>query len=175
MAFQTLRTNAPIYIFHKTTAPRVEIGVVTSVSAPQPKFGQHNVYMPPQDMVVDISATVDGQPINFKALPANADIADAGNNMVITCSRDAVNAEVASFRQNSIDSINSRPMHESIVAGCDKIKEMLNPEYAEKAQLEQKIKNIDTRLDRLTSMMETFMCSAEKPTKKQKSNESNSD
>ena len=63
------------------------------------------------------------------------DIADFGQNgnIVVSCSRDAMNNEVASMKQKSIDIINSMDFHNSVIAGCDKMLTLLNPEFAEKA------------------------------------------
>ena len=48
------------------------------------------------------------------------DIADFGQNgnIVVSCSRDAMNNEVASMKQKSIDIINSMDFHNSVIAGC---------------------------------------------------------
>jgi hypothetical protein len=43
-----------------------------------------------------------------------------------------MNNEVASMKQRSLDIINSIEEHQSIIQGCEKILQVLNPEIAEK-------------------------------------------
>ena len=61
-------------------------------------------------MVVDIAAKVNGQTINYTGLPAQSDIADTisnGDSIVISDSKEAMNAEILSLKQKSLDVINS--------------------------------------------------------------------
>jgi hypothetical protein len=88
-------------------------------------------------MVVDITVKIGDRIVNYNGLPAHLDIADSysnGENIVISDSREAMNAEILSFKQKSIDAINSVDMHKSIINECDVIISNLNPEYAEKKQ-----------------------------------------
>ena len=105
--FQNLRTSNQIYILHKDGTPFIETGSVVSVSAPHPKYpvspqlGQ----LPQMEMVVDITVSVNGQSTSLQGLPAGADIADFGinGNIVVSCSREAMNNEVTTMRQKSLD------------------------------------------------------------------------
>lgn len=133
-----------MYILHKGANPFVEVGSVTSVSAPVPKFPVPPQFGQPQEMVVDVTVAVNGQNVNYQKLPANAEIADFGQNcnMVIACSRDAMNAEVTAMKQKSVDLLGSVGFHESVIAACDKMLTMLNPEFAEKQRQEAEINNL---------------------------------
>jgi hypothetical protein len=51
--------------------------------------------------------------------------------MVITTSREAMNAEVDSLRQKSLSIINSVGYHNKIVQDCEELLQRLNPEFAE--------------------------------------------
>lgn len=73
--FSNLRTNSQLYILHKDATPYVEIGQVVSVSQPQPRY-QVNNFMSPQELVVDIVVSVNGNNITLQKLPANLDVAD---------------------------------------------------------------------------------------------------
>lgn len=77
--------------------------------------------MVPQEMVVDIVVRVNDANITLSKLPANLDIADQGpeGNVVITTSREAMNAEVDSLRQKSLGVINSIEYHKKIVQDCE--------------------------------------------------------
>ena len=82
----------------------MEIGKVTNVSLPIPKYGNTSMY---NDLILDITADVDGKSTNFQKLPANSEIADFGNNIVVSVSKDAMSNEVMSMKQRSTDILNS--------------------------------------------------------------------
>ena len=154
MAFQNLRNNHQIYILHKDDAPTLELGKVTHVSVPVPKYGTNSMY---NDLVLDITVEVDGKTTNFQKLPANSEIADFGNNVVIAISKEAMNSEVASMKQRSLDILNSIEQHQSIINGCDEILKVLNPEIAEKQRQEQENKALREEINSLKEMFSEFM------------------
>lgn len=154
MAFQNLRNNHQIYILHKDVTPVLEIGKITNVSVPVPKYGNTSMY---NDLVLDITADVDGKSTNFQKLPANSEIADFGNNLVVATSKDAMNSEVMSMKQRSLDIINSVEQHRSIIQGCDEILQILNPEIAEKQRQEQENKALREEINSLKEMFSEFM------------------
>jgi hypothetical protein len=84
--------------------PTLEIGKITNVSVPIPKYGNTSMYT---DLILDITADVDGRSTNFQKLPANSEIADFGNNIVVAVSKEAMNSEVLSMKQRSLDILNS--------------------------------------------------------------------
>lgn len=67
------------------------MGKVLVVSPPTPKFGANSMY---NDLTVDIQVDINGTPTNFQKLPANSDIADVGNNVVISCTREIMSNEI---------------------------------------------------------------------------------
>ena len=154
MAFQNLRNNHQIYILHKDTMPTLQIGKITNVSVPIPKYGNTSMYT---DLILDITADVDGRSTNFQKLPANSEIADFGNNIVIAVSKEAMNSEVLSMKQRSLDILNSIEQHQSIIQGCDEILHILNPEIAEKQRQEQENKALREEINSLKEMFSEFM------------------
>lgn len=162
MMFQNLRANSQIYILHKDAKPYIEVASVTGVSMPKPKYpltapplGQ----MPQVEMVVDLSASINGQNTTFQGLPAGAEIADFGQNgnIVISCSRDAMNSEIAAMKQRSQEIINSVSFHQGVIAGCDEMLNSLNPEYAEKVRQEQEIAALKEQMSSLMEMNRQLM------------------
>ena len=153
MAFSNLRSGNQLYILHKDSVPTIEIGKVISISQVSPKYG--NMYSP--EMVVDISASVNGQPTNFQKLPALGDIADFGNNIVLSCNKDAMSSEVLSMKQRSVDLINSIELHQNIIKGCDEILTQLNPEIKEKQRQEEENKALRDELNQLKDMFKEFL------------------
>ena len=154
MAFQNLRNNHQIYILHKDAIPTLEMGKITSISVPVPKYGNTSMY---NDLVLDITVDVDGKPTNFQKLPANGEIADFGNNIVVAVSKEAMNSEVSSMKQRSLDILNSIEQHQSIIQGCDEILQVLNPEIAEKQRQEQENKALREQINSLKEMFSEFM------------------
>ena len=153
MAFSNLRSGNQLYILHKDSVPTIEIGKVISISQVSPKYG--NIYSP--EMIVDISASVNGQPTNFQKLPALGDIADFGNNIVLSCNKDAMSSEVLSMKQRSVDLINSIELHQNIIKGCDEILTQLNPEIKEKQRQEEENKALRDELNQLKDMFKEFL------------------
>ena len=175
--FQTLRVNSPIYILHKEGTPYVETGVVVSVSNPMPKFPMPNTPMPPfgqAEMVVDVVANVNGQQLTFQKLSANKDIEDSLiNKLTIATNRDAMNAEVSALKQRSIDHINSVDYHQSVILGCDKILETLNPEFGEKVRRDKEIADLRGQVAEMSNVMRELMATlqSEKQSAKSKKTE----
>lgn len=153
MAFSNLRSGNQLYILHKDSVPTIEIGKVISISQVSPKYG--NMYSP--EMIVDISANVNGQPTNFQKLSALGDIADFGNNIVLSCNKDAMSSEVLSMKQRSVDLINSVELHQNIIKGCDEILTQLNPEIKEKQRQEEENKALREELNQLKDMFKEFL------------------
>ena len=154
MAFQNLRNNHQIYILHKDVVPILEIGKITNVSVPVPKYGNTSMY---NDLILDITADIDGKQTNFQKIPANSEIADFGNNVVIATSKEAMNSEVMSMKQRSLDILNSVEQHQSIIKGCDEILQILNPEIAEKQRQEQENKALREEINSLKEMFSEFI------------------
>lgn len=148
--FQSLRTNQHFYILTKGPSPRLDIGVVTAVTAPQMKFqaipqglGQQPEY------VVDVTVTVNGATQQYQRLPANKEIADFGDgygNIVVSMSRDAMNNEIATLRNRSEDHIKRVDEERSKILAYESILQQLNPEYAEKQKQEAEIVNLKNQV-----------------------------
>lgn len=159
--FQNLRVNSQLYILHKDANPFFEQGNVVSVSMPKPKYPSQTQFgqYPQMEMVVDVVVNVGGQNTNLQGLPAGAEIADFGpnGNIVVSCSRDAMNNEVSMLRQKSVDIVNSRDYNLGIIAACDKMLNALNPEFAAKQQQEQEITSMKEQLAAMTQNMNNLM------------------
>lgn len=156
--FSNLRANSQIYILHKDASPYIEIGSVVSVSQPQPKFPVTN-FMQPQEMVVDITVRVNENTVTLQKLPANLDVADQGinGNMVITTSREAMNAEIDSLRQKSLSVINSVEYHQKLIQDCEQLLQRLNPEFAEQKQQKQEIDLLKQQMSDMMGSMRELM------------------
>lgn len=164
--FQSLRPNSIIYVLHKNTTPRVEIGTVISVSNPTPKFPMptQQAYNPTQpfgsgmEMVVDVVAKINEQTVTFQKLPANKDIEDsATHNIIITTGRDAMNAEIMARRQRSVDIVNSAPYHNNLIEEYDKIYKSINPEVAEQQKRDMELDVLRGQVAEMTNAFKELM------------------
>lgn len=159
--FQNLRPNSQLYILHKENSPFIEYGSVISVSAPRPKYPMNPPIgqMPTMEMVVDVTVNINGQNTNFQNLPAGMEIADFGQNgnIVISCSRDAMNNEVAMMKQKSIELLNSVEYHQNVIASCDKMLNLLNPEFAAKQQQDKEIADLKGQMAEMSRNMADLM------------------
>ncbi len=155
--FQSLRPNSQLYILHRSTAI-LEKGCVVSVSAPTPDFSKPPIYGQPQEMIVDLIVKINNQDIPFKKIPANRDVADSkGDNVVISCSREAMNAEVMSLKQQSSSILDSVNYHKDIIEKCDTILLDLNPEYAEKQQQQTEINSLKQQMGEMSKSIADLM------------------
>lgn len=158
--FQSLRQNSPIYIFHKIDNPYLEIGTISSISLPKPKYAVPATFNNTQEMCVDIVVKVNNNVVNYNNLPATLDIADSnsnGDNIVIASSKEAMNAEILSLKQKSIDELNRKEYNENVVRNCDKILADLNPEFAEKQAQKAEIDSLKLQMQEMSKNMQSLI------------------
>ncbi len=162
--FSNLRPNSQVYILHKDSTPYVEVGQVVSVSPTQPRFQPTN-FMTPQELVVDVVVNINGNSITLQKLPANLDVADQGTTsgaLFISTSRDAINSEINSLRQKSLDIVNSIDYHKKVVQDCEVLLQRLNPEFAEQRQQKQEIDMLKSQMSEIMSGMRELMAQLKK-------------
>lgn len=154
--FQSLRIGTPLYVLHKNE-PKLEVGEVTFVSNPTPQFGTTYGagYQMQQPTVVDVKIKVAGQenPIEIKQLPATLSIADYGNGMVISESREGILTEIDTLRKNSLRVLDSLDQHKSIVKQCEAFIAELNPQVKIEAERTQEIAGLKDEVNGLKDDM----------------------
>lgn len=148
--FQSLRNNQQFYILTKGVNPRLDVGLVTAVTAPQMKFPTMPQGLGSQpEYVVDVTVTVNGATQQYQRLPANKEIADFGDgfgNIVVATSRDAMNNEIATLRNRSEEHIKRVDEEKQKIIAYETILQQLNPEYAEKQKQEAEIINLKNQV-----------------------------
>lgn len=152
--FQNLRQGQPFYILHKDENPHCEIGSVVTVSSPVPKFPNNFQYPNQQETVVDVKVRVGESTFDFQKLPANLTIADfssIGNNVVVSTSKDAINAEVEAMQQLSKDALAKTDYHNTVIEACDVMLKQLNPQFAKEKQQEEEIGRLKNEISDLKS------------------------
>ena len=117
-----------------------------------PKFQPHAGLMPQTEYVMDIVVSVNGMNRNFSQLPVNKDSAEYVNEQtIIAISRDAMNAELNSLKNESIAAIKRAREEESRLPVWDKLIMQLNPEVAEKQRQEQEISSLKSQMASMAS------------------------
>lgn len=151
--FQSARVNQPIYILYKDSVPRIEIGTITQVTQPVYKFPAAPPFGQPQEQVVDVYANVGGAQRQFQQLPANKESANyiSNGNVFVTVSRDAMNAEIATLKNEAVGIINRVDEERQKIVKYDEILMQLNPEYAEKQRQEQEIATMKNQMATMAS------------------------
>ena len=158
--FQSVRPNSPIYILHKGDNARLETGYVVNQPIPKPKYPIPHNFGQPQEMIVDLIVKLNDNNVNYNSLPAQADISDSysnGESITISDSRDAMNAEIVSAKQKSIDVINSVGYHKALIEQYDKLLSDFNPEVAEKQAQQQEMASMREKMDEMTRTMNLLM------------------
>ena len=154
--FQSVRPNSPIYVLHKGDNPRLETGYVVNQPIPKPKYQIPHTFGQPQEMIVDLVIKLNDITVNMNAIPAQLDIADSysnGENLVISDSRDAMNSEIISLKQKSVDLLNSVDYHRNLITTYDKLLSDFNPEVAEKQAQQQEISELRTQMNEMSKNM----------------------
>lgn len=158
--FQSVRPNSQIFILHKGDTPSIEIGNVTNQPMSRPKYQLPTSFGQPQELVVDLVVKVGDRTVNYNNLPAQLDIADSSSNgesIVISDSKEAMNAEVFNLKQKSTDIINSVDFHKELLGKYESILAQLNPEFAEKQEQKQEIDTLRAQMAEMSRSISALM------------------
>lgn len=146
--FSALRQGNLFYILEKGDSPKLKVGYVVSVSTPQPKYSTNYNQPFSMESTVDITVKVGDESQEFKQVPGSLSIANFGiSNIVISESKDEMNKEVDGMLRSSKQIIESIPYHESVVKSCEDILKELNPQFAKQKDQENKINNLETKVE----------------------------
>lgn len=141
--FQGLRQNSLFYILEKGEKPNLKIGQVVSVSNPQQKFPTYIAEQPMNmETTVDVKVQVDNEQMDFQKLPALMQIANFGNGIVVSESKEAMCSEVDALLRQSKAIVESVDYHRNVISACDRMLAQLNPQIAKEKQQEQDISNL---------------------------------
>lgn len=174
--FQSLRINQPFYILTKGPNPKLDVGSVSQVTAPQVKFPS----MPQglggtPEYIVDVIVLVNGVTQTFQKLPANQELVDFGEgfgNITVSTSRDAMNNEISNLRRQSEEHIRRVDEEKAKLIAYDAMFQQLNPEFAEKQKQEAEILSLKNQVAQMTQSnanLEKMMSQLLSELKKEKS------
>ena len=126
--FSNLSKGSVLYGLDTKDGLKVFTGVVDMMTLPYPRNIQ-NAFGQLPEMVVDITATVNGDRKEFKQVPSGSTIADFGDGVfVLSDSREALSGYLRSEKLKSKSIVDSYERHKERIPQIDRALEELNPE-----------------------------------------------
>lgn len=126
--FSNLSKGSVLYGLDTKDGLKVFTGVVDMMTLPYPRNIQ-NAFGQLPEMVVDITATVNGERKEFKQVPSSSTIADFGDGVfVLSDSRDSLSGYLRSEKLKSKSIVDSYERHRERIPQIDRALEELNPE-----------------------------------------------
>ena len=152
--FSNLSQNSILYILDLNNDPKILTGPVERVSLPRPKY---NTFNPNMEMIVDITATINGERREFKGVP-NSTIANFGTDAFILAeSQEALNSYITSMLQNSKNILNSVPKHEKLVSQYETALQELNPSMKADAEKDKAIQSLQSEVASLKGSIKQLL------------------
>lgn len=122
--FSNLTQNSILYVLDLNNIPKVLSGPIEYVSIPKPKY---NTFNPNLEMIVDITAIINGERREFKSVP-NTSLANFGESAFILAeNKEVLNSYINSMLQNSRSIVDSVEKHKSLIDKYEEALEELNP------------------------------------------------
>lgn len=152
--FSNLSQNSILYILDLQSNPKILSGPVERVSAPRPKY---NTFNPNMEMVVDITATINGERREFKGVP-NSSIANFGEEaFVLAENKDVLNSYMNSMLQNSRNIVNSVDKHKKLIVDYEEAIQELNPDIKANKEKDKAIQTLQDQVEALQKGMQQML------------------
>ena len=152
--FSNLSQNSILYILDLKNNPKVLSGPVERISMPRPKY---NTFNPNMEMVVDITATVNGEKREFKGVP-NGSLANFGDDaFVLAENKDVLNSYVSAMLQNSRSVVNSVEKHQKLITDYEEALQELNPDIKASKENDKAIQSLQDQVNALQQGMQQML------------------
>ena len=162
--FQNVRKGQSIYILYKE-GPKIEIGEVDSVGILTPQYSVNQNYQSqylPNKQVIDIKIKVNDNTMDLQKLPADGNIADFGNGMVISTDRDSILTELETIRSNAKRILESEDKQRQIIENATKLIEEFNPRLKQEAERNKEIDFLKSEIASMKEMMSQYFGTTKK-------------
>ena len=157
--FSNLSQNSILYVLDLQSTPKILSGPIERISIPRPRY---NTFNPAMEMVVDITATINGEKREFKGVP-NGSIANFGNDaFVLAENREALNSYINSMLQNSKSVLESVEKHKKLIENYEEALVELNPEKKADKEKDLAIQSLQSQVAELKDII-LSMAKNEKP------------
>lgn len=148
--FSNLSQNSILYVLDLQSTPKILSGPIERISMPRPRY---NTFNPAMEMVVDITATINGEKREFKGVP-NGSIANFGNDaFVLAENREALNSYINSMLQNSKSVLESVEKHKKLIENYEEALVELNPEKKADKEKDLAIQSLQSQVAELKDII----------------------
>ena len=148
--FSGLSQNSILYVWDFKNSPKILSGPIERVSIPRPKYTTFN---PTMEMLVDITATINGERREFKDVP-NTSVADFGDNaFVLAENKETLNSYINAKYQNAKAMIENAKKQEAMLKMYEQSLEELNPSIKADKEKDKVISDLKDEMKELKSMI----------------------
>jgi len=148
--FSSLSQNSILYVWDFKNSPKILSGPIERVSIPRPKYTTFN---PTMEMLVDITATINGERREFKDVP-NTSVADFGDNaFVLAENKETLNSYINAKYQNAKAMIENAKKQEAMLKMYEDSLEELNPSIKADKEKDKVISDLKDEMKELKSMI----------------------
>lgn len=141
-----------MYLVHTSKAElRVELGTVETTSAMM--FGMY-----PMNYPLELSVRIGTKVVPYRGINGSSESAKAteqttGEEIIIACSKDAVNAEITRLRQEAVNNLNMAEFYSQRIESCNALHLQLNPDEAQKAQQQAELESMRNQMESMRKQM----------------------
>lgn len=148
--FSSLSQNSILYVWDFKNSPKILSGPIERVSIPRPKYTTFN---PTMEMLVDITATINGERREFKDVP-NTSVADFGDNaFVLAENKETLNSYITAKYQNAKAMIENAKKQEALLQLYEQSLEELNPSIKADKEKDKVIADLKDEMKELKNMI----------------------
>lgn len=152
--FSNLSQNSILYMLDLNSSPKILSGPVERVSLPRPKY---NTFNPNMEMIVDITASINGERREFKGIP-NGSIANFGTDAFILAeNKESLSSYINSMLQNSKSILESVDKHKKLVEDYEEALQELNPSLKADKEKDKAIQNLQEQMSSLQDGMKQIL------------------
>lgn len=152
--FSNLSQNSILYVLDLHNSPKILSGPVERVTVPRPKY---NTFNPNLEMVVDITATINGERREFKGVP-NSSIANFGEDAFILAeNKDVLNSYINSMLQNSRNILSNVDKHKQLITEYEEAIQELNPDIKASKENDRAIQTLQDQVEALQQSMKQML------------------
>lgn len=148
--FSNLSQNSILYVLDLQSTPKILSGPIERISMPRPRY---NTFNPAMEMVVDITATINGERREFKGVP-NSSIANFGSDaFVLAENKESLNSYINSMLQNSKNVLESVEKHKKLIENYEQALLELNPEKKADKEKDLAIQSLQSQVAELKDII----------------------
>lgn len=148
MYFKDIKSGFVVHLLDRATLSYEEAKVTSAVSHADMKPGNYG------KILVNITIeTADGKKNTYE-VPDSEQVAYAGT-LMISAEKANVLAEVRNIKSQAEDAVKSVEQQKATISKCGELMELLDTDFKEKQQTEQRFKNLEDKMDKVLKLFES--------------------